>query len=104
MLFNTEKHKEIRKYIEYSSKTYENSSANIVAVTKTHPIETVEEAIRCGIVHFGENKVQEAYNKFKNIKIVHKNIYLHMIGPLQTNKVKKALKFLIFFTRWTDKI
>ena len=97
MLFNIEKYKEIKEYIENFSKNFENAPAKIIAVTKTHPIETVEEAIKCGILHFGENKVQEAYNKFKDLKITHKNIYLHMIGPLQTNKVKKALEVFDFF-------
>ena len=97
MLFNVEKHKEIKEYIENFSKNFRNHPAKIVAVTKTHPTETVEEAIKCGVLHFGENKVQEAYNKFKDLKTIHKDIYLHMIGPLQTNKVKKALEIFDFF-------
>ena len=46
MLFNAEKHKKIKEYIENFSKNFGNYPTKIVAVTKTHPIETVEEAIR----------------------------------------------------------
>ena len=48
------------------------------------------EAIQAGIRIFGESRVQEAIIKFKNIKLNHKQVKLHLIGPLQTNKVKKA--------------
>ena len=43
-------------------------------------------------IHFGENKVQEAENKWKSIKLKYPNLKLHMLGPLQTNKAKKALQ------------
>ncbi len=60
----------------------------LIAVTKTFPREVVEEAISLGIREFGENYVQEAYEKFKGLN----GITLHMIGHLQRNKVKKALE------------
>lgn len=61
----------------------------LIAVTKTHPPETVEEALRSGIIHIGENKVQEALAK--KFVIGEKGIW-HLIGHLQSNKVKKAVE------------
>ena len=69
----------------------------IIAVSKTFPLSQITPLLDFGHLHFGENKVQEAYNKFKDLKTIHKNIYLHMIGPLQTNKVKKSLEIFDFF-------
>ena len=60
----------------------------LIAVTKTFPREVVEEAISLGIKEFGENYVQEAYEKFRGLD----GVTLHMIGHLQRNKVKKALE------------
>lgn len=51
----------------------------------------IEPIIETGHTHFGENKLQEAENKWHDLKKVNKNIKLHMIGKLQSNKVKKAL-------------
>ena len=64
----------------------------IIAVSKTFPIENILPLIKFGHAHFGENKVQEAINKWTGIKADNKDIKLHLIGPLQTNKVKLALK------------
>ena len=64
----------------------------IIAVSKTFGTDSVLEAIQSGFFCFGENKVQECKKKFSSIIGVHKEIDLHMIGPLQTNKVKDALK------------
>ena len=61
---------------------------NIVAVSKTYPIENIYPLINHGHQHFGENKVQEAVEKWTDIKKDFKHIQLHMIGKLQTNKVK----------------
>ena len=61
---------------------------NIVAVSKTYPIENIYPLINHGHLHFGENKVQEAVEKWTDIKKDFKHIQLHMIGKLQTNKVK----------------
>ena len=66
-------------------------------ITKTKPESVVLEAIEAGISEFGENRVQEALIKYKNIKAKYKQVKLHMIGPLQTNKVKKALEIFDFF-------
>lgn len=63
----------------------------IVVVTKTHHENRFLPLIKNGHLHFGENKVQEAIEKWTIIKAQNKNIKLHMIGKLQTNKVKQAL-------------
>tara|TARA_Y100001936_G_C16070595_1_gene670288 strand:- start:1541 stop:2203 length:663 start_codon:yes stop_codon:yes gene_type:complete len=75
---------------------YNNYSAEIVAVSKTFPISHILPLIDYGHIHFGENKVQEATEKWSEIKIKHKDIKLHMVGRLQTNKVKMALKIFDF--------
>jgi len=62
----------------------------IIAVTKNQPIEAVSLAIKNKIYKIGENKIQEAEKKFLNFKD-RKKIELHLIGSLQTNKVKKAV-------------
>lgn len=56
----------------------------------------IEPLIKNGHIHFGENKVQEAIDKWTNIKIHSNNIKLHMIGKLQTNKVKYVVPFFDF--------
>ncbi len=60
----------------------------IIAVSKTFPISEINPLIENGHLHFGENKVQEAVDKWSDIKKLNKNLKLHMIGKLQTNKVK----------------
>ena len=64
----------------------------IIAVSKTFPIENILPLIDHGHLHYGENKVQEALDKWTDIKNQNKNIKLHLIGRLQSNKVKFALK------------
>ena len=68
-----------------------NSNVNIVAVSKTFNFETIEPLVKNGHLHFGENKVQEAVAKWSEIKKSNKNLQLHMLGKLQTNKVKYAV-------------
>ena len=68
-----------------------NYSPNIIAVSKTFPISNILPLINHGHIHFGENKVQEALEKWTDIKNDFKNLKLHMIGKLQTNKVKYAV-------------
>tara|TARA_B100000029_G_scaffold389816_1_gene386282 strand:+ start:1367 stop:2026 length:660 start_codon:yes stop_codon:yes gene_type:complete len=67
------------------------SSTQIIAVSKTFSINHIKPLIDHGHLHFGENKVQEAEKKWKDIKYQNKNLKLHMLGKLQTNKVKKAV-------------
>ena len=64
----------------------------IIAVSKTFNLEKIQPLIQHGHIDFGENKVQEALNKWSEIKDKNSNIQLHMIGKLQTNKVKFAIK------------
>ena len=64
---------------------------NIVAISKTFPIDHIRPLINLGHNHFGENKVQEALLKWPKLKEKYKNVKLHMLGKLQTNKVKFAV-------------
>ena len=81
-------------YIEdiIKSKVNQNRLPKIIAVSKTFPIENILPIIEHGHLHFGENKVQEALDKWSDIKIDNNDIKLHLIGRLQTNKVRTALK------------
>ena len=63
----------------------------IIAISKTFPIQNIMPLIDYGHIHFGENKVQEALDKWSVIKTQNKAIKLHLVGKLQTNKVKFAL-------------
>ena len=65
---------------------------NIIAVSKTFKIDKILPLIDYGHIDFGENKIQEAVDKWTEIKSKNTNIKLHMIGKLQTNKVKFAVK------------
>jgi len=81
-------------YIEelIKSKANHDDLAKIIAVSKTFPIEKVLPLIEYGHLHYGENKVQEAIDKWSDIKLKNNAIKLHLIGRLQTNKVKFALR------------
>ena len=70
---------------------FENYSPEIIAVSKTFPIEDILPLIEYGHLDFGENKVQEALNKWSEINIKKPQLKLHMIGRLQSNKVKHAV-------------
>ncbi|WP_027727583.1 YggS family pyridoxal phosphate-dependent enzyme [Treponema sp. C6A8] len=67
-------------------------SVKLMAVSKFHPSEDVLSAIEAGQFLFGENRVQEAFEKFPPIIEAHPDTELHMIGVLQSNKVKNAVK------------
>ena len=67
-------------------------NVNIIAVSKTFTIEQIKPLIDYGHHHFGENKVQEATSKWSEIKKKNENLKLHMIGKLQSNKAKDAVK------------
>ena len=69
-----------------------NQLPKIIAVSKTFKIDHITPLINHGHVDFGENKVQEALEKWSNVKSINKKLKLHLIGRLQTNKVKFALK------------
>ena len=68
----------------------ETRAVEVVAVTKTHPFKTIEESFQCGILSIGENRVQEAMQKFKSFKDM-PELTRRFIGHLQTNKVNKCL-------------
>mgnify|MGYP001495303676 CR=1 FL=1 len=69
-----------------------NYTPKIIAVSKTFKLEKILPLIEYGHLDYGENKVQEAIDKWSEIKLKKKNIKLHLIGKLQTNKVKHAIK------------
>ena len=74
------------------SKINNNSSVKVVAVSKTFPLSHIMPLINYGHDHYGENKVQEADIKWKDIKKERKNLKLHLIGKLQSNKAKRAVE------------
>ena len=74
------------------SKVNNNNSINIVAVSKTFPLSHIMPLINYGHDHYGENKVQEADIKWRDIKKERKNLKLHLIGKLQSNKARKAVE------------
>ena len=75
---------------------FSNYNPQIIAVSKTFQMESIMPLIDYGHQHFGENKVQEALGKWKDIKEKKKDIKLHMIGKLQSNKVKQAVGIFDF--------
>jgi len=93
-------HKNIKNLIyiqnQIKSKIFENKikdyNPNIIAISKTFKIEHILPLIEYGHIHFGENKIQEAVDKWSEIKSKNIQIKLHMVGKLQTNKVKFAIK------------
>ncbi|WP_440921980.1 YggS family pyridoxal phosphate-dependent enzyme [Candidatus Pelagibacter sp.] len=76
----------------YLEKLNINSNPKILAVSKTFEINKILPLIEYGHLHYGENKVQEALEKWSDIKLTKKDLKLHLIGKLQTNKVKQAIK------------
>ena len=96
-------HKTIQNLINIENKIKSNLSninkinlPNIIAVSKTFKIDKILPLIDYGHLNFGENKVQEAVDKWTILKKERPNIQLHMIGRLQTNKVKFAVKLFDF--------
>lgn len=67
-------------------------SVTLVAVSKMHPVEAVLVALGCGQMAFGENRVQEADGKFTSLRAGHPALRLHIIGGLQTNKARDAVR------------
>lgn len=67
------------------------AGVTLIAVAKTFPAEAVAEALAAGQRHFGENRVQEGMAKYPSFRETHPDLVLHLIGPLQTNKVKQAV-------------
>ena len=83
----------------YSSKT------SLVVVTKNQDPEIVKSLIKCGHLNFGENRVQEAISKWKNLISTNSKLKLHLIGKLQSNKAKDAFQiFHYIHTLDSDKL
>jgi len=78
------------------SLNYNTIKPNVICVSKTFPINKLKPLIDFGHYHFGENKVQEAEEKWTEIKKNNKDLKIHMVGKLQTNKVKKAVNLFDF--------
>ncbi len=74
------------------NKLQKKQEVNIVAISKTFPIQHIKPLIDYGHIHFGENKVQEALSKWSEVKKNNSKIHLHMVGKLQSNKAKDAAK------------
>ncbi len=96
MPFNHQQYNQILTFIDNNCKKSINKP-KIVAISKNHPVSSVIEAFKCGVTIFGENRVQEALSKFSDLKKQHRDIELHLTGPLQTNKVKSALSIFDTF-------
>ena len=75
---------------------YKHRIPKIIAVSKTFKLDHILPLINYGHIDYGENKVQEAIEKWTDIKIKNNKIKLHLVGKLQTNKVKFALKLFDF--------
>ncbi len=84
---------EVKRRIAEAARTAgrEPSSVTLVAVSKTHGADKVRELIEAGQRVFGENRVQEAQDKFPVLKAQYPDLELHLIGPLQTNKARDAI-------------
>ena len=99
-MFNIKKYNEINDFLKKT-----NKSAKIIAISKNHPLKSVLEAIDAVVKILGENRVQEAKEKFQKLKHDNTTIELHLTGPLQSNKVKDAIQiFDVFHTLDREKI
>lgn len=92
-------HQTVKNLINIQSKVKQKlqennftNQPNIIAVSKTFKLDHIIHLINHGHTHYGENKVQEALEKWEKVKKENNNIKLHLIGKLQTNKVKFAVK------------
>jgi len=85
---------EIRAEIAKAAKGAERAAADVtlIAVSKTHPVEAIAAALAAGQRVFGENRVQEALEKFPPLRATHPDLELHLIGPLQSNKARDAVQ------------
>ena len=80
------------KVNEIINKKQLKTDPKIIVVTKTFPLNKIMPLLQNGHVHYAENKIQETENKWIDIKNRYKDLQLHMVGKLQTNKAKKAVK------------
>jgi uncharacterized pyridoxal phosphate-containing UPF0001 family protein len=83
----------INKIIKISAEIKKiSTNTNLVIVTKNQDQNVITHLVDAGYVHFGENRIQEADKKWKNVIAANKNINLHLIGPVQSNKAKDAYR------------
>ena len=90
------------KVNEIISKKQLKTNPKIVVVTKAFPLNKIIPLLENGHIHYGENKIQEAENKWIDTKNRYKDLQLHMIGKLQTNKAKKAVKLFNYIHSLDD--
>jgi len=83
---------EVINAIENRLKDQNINQPKVIAVSKTFSLDKILPLIDYGHLDYGENKVQEAIEKWSDIKLTKKELKLHLIGKLQTNKVKQAIK------------
>lgn len=83
----------INKIIKISAEIKKiSTNTNLVIVTKNQDQNVITHLVDAGYVHFGENRIQDADKKWKNVIAANKNINLHLIGPVQSNKAKDAYR------------
>ena len=93
MQASVEKLNSVKKEInDIASRKQLKTIPQIVVITKTFSLNEITPLLDIGQLHFGENKIQEAESKWVDVKNKYKNLQLHMVGKLQTNKVKKAVE------------
>ena len=85
---------EVKARIAAQAKAWQRlpDDVHLVAVAKTHPAEAIEAALAAGQRLFGENRVQEAAAKYPALRARYPDLKLHLIGPLQTNKIRQAIE------------
>ncbi len=91
MRLNDIKEKIQKAQLRFNKNNEDDKKVELVAVSKTHGVDEIEQAIKADQKVFGENRVQEAYEKWPELKEKYSDIKLHLIGPLQTNKVRDAV-------------
>ena len=98
-----EKLKRVKNKVnEIISRKQLKTNPKVIVVTKTFPLNKIIPLLENGHMHYGENKIQEAENKWIDTKNRYKNLQLHMIGKLQTNKAKKAVKLFDYIHSLDD--
>ncbi len=92
----TDVQKRIRKACDRAGRSADEVS--LIAITKTKPVEDIREALGCGQIHFGENRARELEEKMEALD--ENTIQWHMVGPLQTNKIK----YMVDRVNWIDSV
>jgi len=83
---------EVYETVDHACQAVDRKPVPILAVSKNQSVERILPLLGAGHRWFGENRVQEAVNKWSSLRLRYPDLRLHLIGPLQTNKVKQALK------------